>query len=336
MKKIIISIYIFLFGLCLFGCEKSNGNIKNEDFVGNLICQDVAISSWVTNLDVSIKDNNLYIEDELQGELNEENIFTSLWNFNKLSIVSGFKNVITEFKDIDKGYVASFNGESDVDMRVYIVEKDNKKYMFFVVLTDALEYEIMKGYYLNDYATLKFSDYHGGCIVMSHQEEVKIGTNYNLSQVKEILSSSAFIDLETLTVYTDFIKATTNLDLITYNDGVYDHYIIQYLFKNEDFNFTNRSYTLEQLKNYEYQIINDEIIISIDNVTYTFEKSMQFTECYYLKEIKSNRNLFNDYNEAKSVLDILYGSSDYQSNYISVELSNNSFIISLIERPLVG
>ena len=63
---------------------------------------------------------------------------------------------------------------------------------------------------------------------------------------------------------------------------------------------------------------------------------MQFDECYYLKEIKSNRNLFNDYNEAKSVLDILYGSSDYQSNYISVELSNNSFIISLIERPLVG
>ena len=82
MKKIIISIYIFLFGLCLFGCDKSNGNIINEDFVGNLICQDVAISSWVTNLDVSIKDNNLYIEDELQGELNEENIFTSLWNFN--------------------------------------------------------------------------------------------------------------------------------------------------------------------------------------------------------------------------------------------------------------
>ncbi len=44
----------------------------------------------------------------------------------------------------------------------------------------------------------------------------------------------------------------------------------------------------------------------------------------------------NDLNEAKSALDILYGSSDYQSNYISVELSNNSFIISLKERPLAG
>lgn len=336
MKKIVLCIYIFLFGLCLFGCDKSNRNIENEEFIGNLICQDVGISSWVTNLDVSIKDNNLYIEDELQGKLMEENIFISLWNFNKLSIVSGFKSIITEFKDIDKGYVASFNGESDVDKRVYIVEKDNKKYMFFVVLTDDLEYEITKGYYLNDCATLKFKDYPGGCLAMSRQEEVKIGTNYNLDIIKEELSSSAFIDLETLTVYTDFIKVTTNLDLITYNDGVYDHYIIQYLFKNEDFNFTNRSYTLEQLKNYEYQIINDEIVISIDNVTYTFEKSMQFTECYYLKEIKSNRNLFHDLNEAKRVLDILYGSSDYKSNDINIELSNNSFIISLTERPLAG
>ena len=209
-------------------------------------------------------------------------------------------------------------------------------YLFIIYKSGFNDYEILKGYYLNDVVKLNFTDYSGGCIIMQHQEEVKIGSKYDLTMVKELLFVDAFIDLETLTIYTDYITPTKNIELISYNNGVYDDYIIEYIIKNEELEFSNGFYTLEEFKKHQYQINEDEVIIVCDNVTYKFGKSYQLSECYYLKEIISNKTLFDDLNKARNDLDILFGNSTYDCSLIQVELSENGFVIKLSEHFLAG
>ena len=146
----------------------------------------------------------------------------------------------------------------------------------------------------------------------------------------------AFIDLKTLIIYDDKIKVTESLDLIAYKDGVHSDYIIDYVFSNEDLTFNDGFYTLEELESYEYTQIEEELIIIDHNITYTFDKSYQLSQCYYLKEIRSNNVLFNDLSKATNALDILYGSNNYESSGITIELSDNGYIIKLSEHFLAG
>ena len=250
MKKIILCLFMILFVVYLPGCNPSDENLEDKTYYGELICQEIAISSWVTNMKVSIIDNNLYIEDELQGTLKQENIEKSFWNFEHILFSKDFENGENEFKDIDKGYIVETNVELEYQSRFYIVEKNNEKYLFFVVLTDELKYEIVQGYYLSDYATLKFTSYSGGCLIFQDQRKVKIGTTFDLKLLSDNLFTSSFIDLKTLKVYTDYINVTENLDLIAYNNGVYDDYIIDYIFDNEDFIFSTKYYLIDEFKDY--------------------------------------------------------------------------------------
>ena len=336
MKKIILCFFMILFVIYLPGCNPSDENLEDKTYYGELICQEIAISSWVTNMKVSIIDNNLYIEDELQGTLKQENIEKSFWNFEHILFSKDFENGENEFKDIDKGYIVETNVDLEYQRRFYIVEKNNEKYLFFVVLTDELRYEIVQGYYLSDYATLKFTSYSGGCLIFEDQRKVKIGTTFDLKLLSDNLFTSSFIDLKTLKVYTDYINVTENLDLIAYNNGVYDDYIIDYIFDNEDFIFSTKYYLIDEFKDYKYQVDAEKVIIVVNEVTYTFCKCLSLNQYYYLEEIKCNRNLFNDYHKAKNTLDILYGDTTYDSRYIDVELFNNNFIIKLAEPTLVG
>ena len=336
MKKIILCFFMILFVVYLPGCNPTDENLEDKTYYGELICQEIAISSWVTNMKVSIIDNNLYIEDELQGTLKQENIEKSFWNFEHILFSKDFENGENEFKDIDKGYIVETNVELEYQGSFYIVEKNNEKYLFFVVLTDDLRYEIVKGYYLSDYATLKFTSYSGGCLIFQDQKKVKIGTTFDLNLLSDNLFTSSFIDLKTLKVYTDYINVTENLDLIAYNNGVYDDYIIDYIFDNEDFVFSTKYYLIDEFKDYKYQVDAEKVIIVVNEVTYTFSKCLSLNQYYFLEEIKCNRNLFNDYHKAKNTLDILYGDTTYDSRYIDVELFNNNFIIKLAEPTLVG
>ena len=336
MKKLLFSMFLLVFLSFLSGCNPQSNNLSDSYYKGKLVCQHVAVSSWVTDIDIKIENNNLFIDNDKVGKINSVELSNSILNFEKLSYANDYESELKELEKVKNGYYVKDTSFLDDSGEIYIVENNGKMYLFIIYKSGFNDYEILKGYYLNDVVKLNFTDYSGGCIIMQHQEEVKIGSKYDLTMVKEFLFVDAFIDLETLTIYKDYITATSNLDLIAYNNGVYGDYIIEYVFEKENLAFTNAFYNLEELEYYQYQIHEDEIIINKDNVTYKFGKSHQLSESYYLKEIISNKTLFGDLNMAKNALDILFGSSTYDCGLIKVELSEKCFVIKLSEHFLAG
>ena len=336
MKKILVSVFLLVFLSFLSGCNPQSNNLSDSYYKGKLVCQHVAVSSWVTDIDIKIENNNLFIDNDKVGKINSVELSDSILNFEKLSYANDYESELKELEKVKNGYYVKDTSFLDDSGEIYIVENNGKIYLFIIYKSGFNDYEILKGYYLNDVVKLNFTDYSGGCIIMQHQEEVKIGSKYDLTMVKEFLFVDAFIDLETLTVYTDYIIPTKNIELISYNNGVYDDYIIEYIFKNEELEFSNGFYTLEEFEKHQYQINEDGVIIVCDNVTYKFGKSYQLSECYYLKEIISNKTLFDDLNKARNDLDILFGNSTYDCSLIQVELSENGFVIKLSEHFLAG
>ena len=324
----------------------SNGNYQLKAMWEKIIIKEMYSTSWLcTNLDLSIPNdtfnltilnNVLYVADKEIGEFKEVDEVNKIFDNDRIHVNSTYEEVFEEIKKIKDGYYIEEATNNDFKMRVYLIESNNEKYIFFGALINDTEFELYKGYYLIDKALLEFTDYPGGCIVMKHHEYVDFNKFYDLSKVKELLFAEAFIDLKTLEIYTDTIEVTKNLDLITYNNGVYDIYITEYLLDNDYFTFGSLFYTLDELKNYEYQLVDEEIIIVDNDITYTFGKSIQLMDSYYLKEVKANKPLFNDYQKSKEALDILYGSSDYNKYLVSVELNENSFVIKLAERTIAG
>ena len=336
MKKILVSVFLLVFLSFLSGCNPQSNNLSDSYYKGKLVCQHVAVSSWITDIDIKIENNNLFIDNDKVGKINSVELSDSILNFEKLSYANDYESELKELEKVKNGYYVKDTSFLDDSGEIYIIENNGKMYLFIIYKSGFNDYEILKGYYLNDVVKLNFTDYSGGCIIMQHQEEVKIGSKYDLTMVKEFLFVDAFIDLETLTIYKDYITATSNLDLIAYNNGVYGDYIIEYVFEKENLAFTNAFYNLEELEYYQYQIHEDEIIINKDNVTYKFGKSHQLSESYYLKEIISNKTLFDDLNKARNDLDILFGNSTYHCGSIQVELSENGFVIKLSEHSLAG
>ena len=336
MKKILVSVFLLVFLSFLSGCNMQLTELSDGYYNGELVCQHIAVSSWITNIDIKIENNNLFISNNEVGKIESIKLSSSILNFEELSYDNDYESELKELKKVKNGYCVKDTSFLADGSEIYIVENNGKKYLFIVEKNEDDNYEILKGYYLNDLVKLNFTDYSGGCIYMNHQEEVKIGSKYDLTMVKSILLVDAFIDLETLTIYTDYITPTKNIELISYNNGVYDDYIIEYIFKNEKLEFLNAFYTLEVFEQYQYQINEDEVIIVCDNVTYKFGKSYQLSECYYLKEIISNKILFDDLNKARNDLDILFGNSTYDRSLIQVELSENGFVIKLSEHSLAG
>ena len=336
MKKILVSVFLLVFLSFLSGCNMQLIELSDGYYNGKLVCQHFAVSSWITNIDIKIENNNLFIRDNEVGKIESVKLSSSILNFEKLSYDNDYESELKELEKVKNGYYVKETSFLDDSGEIYIVENNGEKYLFIVRKNEDDNYEILKGYYLSDLVKIDFTDYSGGCIIMQHQEEVKIGSKYDLTMVKELLFVDAFIDLETLTIYTDYITPTKNIELISYNNGVYDDYIIEYIFKNEELEFSNGFYTLEEFKKHQYQINEDEVIIVCDNVTYKFGKSYQLSECYYLKEIISNKTLFDDLNKARNDLDILFGNSTYDCSLIQVELSENGFVIKLSEHFLAG
>ena len=336
MKKILVSVFLLVFLSFLSGCNMQLTELSDGYYNGELVCQHIAVSSWITNIDIKIENNNLFISNNEVGKIESIKLSSSILNFEKLSYDNDYESKLKELEKVKNGYCVKDTSFLADGREIYIVENNGKKYLFIVGKNEDDNYEILKGYYLNDLVNLDFTDYSGGCIYRNHQEEVKIGSKYDLTMVKSILLVDAFIDLETLTIYTDYITPTKNIELISYNNGVYDDYIIEYIFKNEELEFSNGFYTLEEFEQHQYQINEDEVIIVCDNVTYKFGKSYQLSECYYLKEIISNKTLFDDLNKARNDLDILFGNSTYDRSLIQVELSENGFVIKLSEHFLAG
>lgn len=187
-----------------------------------------------------------------------------------------------------------------------------------------------------EYIKINFSEPIVSCVVYEEYAYVRKGNEYNLDYMKELFSTNGFIDMQTLNVYKDTITVNENISLLTYDDKVESKNIRNYVFQNSDFEYENAWYDQKELEDYEVDENNNIVIIS-NNITYIFSKADTFENSFYLSMIKGNGRLFNETKkEIIRRLNILYGSTIYTSNYISITLEDNGYVINLKELPLYG
>ena len=339
MNKLKIFILLLFFSVFLISCDNQEIDKLNGRYNGELIYQYSSISSWVTNFDVEIKDNLLSMNGEEIGLLEKKEINSLEWITDHLYFEEEYESLINNLKQIKECYSVDIKNDKQEDFitSAMIFEYLNEKYLIFGLL-DQDSVSVIKGYYLSNYAVLDFTDYPGGCIVLNHTEKVKMGTTYDLSYVESILGASQYIDLETLEIYQKEIKVVKNLDLVTYNNGVYDIYIKRYLNSKSSLMHIYSKYDLQLLEDYDCTKDEDgNYIVINDDVTYLFKASEQLENYYYLSNIKGKK-IFNDlsYQETIDVLKILYGSDAFNKYLISINISEESFEINLNEEALNG
>lgn len=336
MRRILITIFLLIMPIILVGCTEKESYEIDGYYNGELVCQHIAISSWVTGMNIQIKENVLFVDDKEIGEFSKK-MLTISRDLNKFTIEKEHQDFFNNIFNIKEGYIIETNN-NDLQMAVIVVEYLENYYLLTASYVVGIGYEIFKGYYLSDEVLLTFTDYPGGCIVMEHQERVKIGSTYSLARASEIIGINSFIDLETLTIYKDSFVVTKNLDLVSYDNGVYDIYIYNYLFNNNDFEF--KSFTqLDKIKTYDYlELDNGDILVEHLDINYLFKVSEQLGgNNYYLANISANKKLFDlDYDKALDVLKLLYGNDTFETYLVTVKLSDNSFEIILKERTKNG
>lgn len=336
MRRILITIFLLIMPIILVGCTEKESYEIDGYYNGELVCQHIAISSWVTGMNIQIKENVLFVDDKEIGEFSKK-MLTIARDLKEFKIEKEHQDFFNNIFNIKEGYIIETNN-NDLQMAVIVVKYLENYYLLTASYVVGIGYEIFKGYYLSDEVLLTFTDYPGGCIVMEHQERVKIGSTYSLARASEIIGINSFIDLETLTIYKDSFVVTKNLDLVSYDNGVYDIYIYNYLFNNNDFEFI--SFTqLDKIKTYDYlELDNGDILVEHLDINYLFKVSEQLGgNNYYLANISANKKLFDlDYDKAIDVLKLLYGNDTFETYLVTVKLNDNSFEIILKERTING
>lgn len=191
--------------------------------------------------------------------------------------------------------------------------------------------QIVGHYNKYEYVSISLAEPPSGCLDMIYLDYVRVGTTYDLAYAKKYFNTPSFIDFDTLTVYNDEIIVNENIELLTYRNGVEDSYIRGYVLKKGNFKYNIDLYSLLDFENYEV-LKNGNILVESDDVTYIFSKSNQEEDKLYLSSIQSPRGLFTcSKEEMEEKLSILYGSSDYTSNAISIDLHEDGFTITLAE-----
>lgn len=338
INKIIILCLILLFSVC---CNTKEEEKLNGGYNGVLICQHAAISSWITNFDIQIKDNLLLMNNQEIGLLEKKELKSNKWSTEFMHIEKEHTILFDNLKEIKECYSVYINdsyNENDFGYSAMVIDYLNEKYLIIASLNQDKVYEVIKGYYLSNEAILEFTDYPGGCIVLNHIEKVKMGSIYNLSKVEELLGVSTYIDLNTLEFYQGEFVVTKNLNLVTYKNGVYDVYIKRYLNNKSTLMHIFGHYSLQLLEDYGCTKKDDgDIVVVKDDITYLYKKSEQLKDRYYLANVKGQKLFENlSYQETIDILKILYGSEDFNKYLISININENSFEIDLKEEALNG
>lgn len=192
-----------------------------------------------------------------------------------------------------------------------------------------VEYSINK----YEYSYIVYPDIISGCEIYNEYQIVINNRNYDLNNYLDIYNVEGFIDLDTLKVYKDKINVNKETHLERYNNKVEDHILSIYLFKNNDFEFWGHSYLGHNLTDYEL-VIDDKgnFVIEENGLTYVFENdgtAHDESKHYPLISLSGSYNLFNnDYQEVIRKLNILFGSSNYFNNTLSIEVEDGSFKIN--------
>ena len=92
MKKILVSILLFVFLSFLSGCNMQLIELSDGYYNGELVCQHIAVSSWVTDINIKIENNNLFIDNDKVGKINSVELSDSILNFEKLSYANDYES----------------------------------------------------------------------------------------------------------------------------------------------------------------------------------------------------------------------------------------------------
>ena len=126
MKKILVSMCLLVFLSFLSGCNMQLIELSDGYYNGELVCQHFAVSSWITNIDIKIENNNLFISNNEVGKIESVKLSSSILNFEKLSFDNDYESELKEVEKVKNGYCVkdtSFLGDSS---EIYIIENNGK------------------------------------------------------------------------------------------------------------------------------------------------------------------------------------------------------------------
>lgn len=336
MKRIIFFLLVIGLGFVTTSCKNNKTQDNADYYTSILMCMSYKVEQNVSYITTKIDDGVLYFDEIECGKLVESSIPENFWYAYELHF---YEKYIMDYDRLHKNVttcyvVKNINNSLIENGNIYLLELDNEKYMF--ICDD--NSHILKGFYLdyleNNKVEVYFESYQGGCIHLNVTKNLQIGSTYDLKELKQEFGAEAFIDLETFTIFEDELKVTKKFELVKYNNGVYDSYIEEYLFiSNVFFLFRPGIYYEYYLHQYINEFIGENIVIDMNDKKYYFTKSNDY---YYLSKVEGTGPIFNNYDKAKKELDILYGSSNYERERITVKLTENSFVVELGEPSIIG
>lgn len=236
----------------------------------------------------------------------------------------------------DSTYITSIDSSSYIRVKEGI---ETATLRFYTSKDETIEIKMP----LIDTAILIFDMYSGGCELYEEKVLAEKGKDLLISENLGYLDGHSWIDMDNLEVYENVItnvsKSTTLYHYGKY--GPWFGYTNAYISRHNDFEFSmGKIISHDTLVEYSNIVLDDgTIVIEKDGLTYSFAKSFQFEEYYYVKCIKSNNHLFGkSLEDDNNKLSILFNSDNgvYNNNQIEVIIDESGYIINSKENPIYG
>lgn len=330
MKKILITIImIFIVSLC--GCQNYyNDEDEIIDFSSVNTFHDNVFVDYVCMIANTKQEfDNLVIEEYLEKYYEE-------FDYDNYSLVCfsiGMNNVFSE-EQITELKVYKNSLIIDLHIKNYLKREDSVlSFIIEVAKKDVVGIQevIVKENQYN-YIALTVNFNSGGCI--SRVKNVYVPKN------KKAHLEHDLINLNTLEVYKEEVVFNETMYLYNYTEnGIYGLFLRNYIMENNQYNFEIGYTSLEILETYNIVERNDDyLVIDHDNVLYTFIFENGDKTNLRLYAIGANNKLFNkEYQESKNILSILYNNeNEFENDYISVQLDENSYKIVFETFPIFG
>lgn len=357
MRKLFILLFVIFISLFLFACETNGGNVDNNGN-GNNVDENGGIEEFSpVNIDFRFKmsttgkmnyNSNTYVATSMEDLNNiwSEEFGFSTKNFKNIDFTKeSVLGISYQSNDlIDSEVMEIMRYENDVVIDLYLKTGENgknTKFTYFLVVSNedlSKDDNIIIKENQYEYVNVFIDAYTGGCELYEYNMIFIKGKEVEL---KYYSSSVSGIDMNTLKVYSGKCVFTEDLHLKLYGSkGVEnDRYIMNYISNKNNIKFSD-FVKLHEIEQYDYQLIeNNDIVFTIDNITYTLKPSKQFSSpTYYVSKIQSNEVLFGStYENAINILKILFNNDTvFESGSLKIELDKNGYVINLVEYFIAG
>ncbi len=354
MKKLFTLLFVLFISLFLVACETNidNGNDNTVDENGG------AEAFSPIDIDFNVKmssggrmnhNANTYIAtsmEDLQNIWSDEFAF-SIKTFEEIDFsknsVLGISYQCNDLVDSEVMEIMRY--ESEVVIDLYLKTGDsgkNLRFTYFLIVSNedlCKDDNIIIKENQYEYVKVVIDAYTGGCVlhnlnmiyIKGKEVELKYGWN-----------SVAGIDMNTLKVYSGKCVFTEDMNLKLYgaNGVANDRYIISYVLNKNNIKY-NGFIQYHEIEQYDYQVTeNNDIVFTIDKITYTLKPSREFSssKVYYVSKVQSNEVLFGStYENAINILKILFNNDKvFECGDIKIELDNNGYVINFDEYYIYG